>query len=51
MRIVCAGVPDPTALTAFDWLINEVEMMGGMKLMLTLTNGLPDYGGMQQYVR
>lgn len=47
----CVGVPDPTALAAFDWLVDEVEKMGGMQLMMTLTNGLSDYGGMQQYVR
>jgi len=45
------GVPDPTSLAAFDWLVDEVESMGGMQLMMTLTNGLSDYGGMQQYVR
>jgi hypothetical protein len=46
-----AGVPDPTALAAFDWLLDEVESLGGVKLMMTLTNCLADYGGMQQYVR
>ncbi|WIA09185.1 hypothetical protein OEZ85_008596 [Tetradesmus obliquus] len=45
------GVPDPAALAAFDWLMDEVEALGGIKLMLTLTNCLADYGGMQQYVR
>jgi endo-1,4-beta-mannosidase len=44
-------VPDPTALAAFDWLMDEVESLGGLKLMMTLTNCLADYGGMQQYVR
>lgn len=47
----CAGVLDPAALAAFDWLVDEVEKMGGMQLMMTLTNCLSDYGGMQQYVR
>jgi endo-1,4-beta-mannosidase len=46
-----SGVPDPAALAAFDWLLKEVEPIVGLKLMMTLTNGLPDYGGMQQYVR
>jgi endo-1,4-beta-mannosidase len=46
-----SGVPDPTALAAFDWLLDEVEALGGVKLMMTLTNCLADYGGMQQYVR
>lgn len=45
------GVPDPAALAAFDWLVDEVESMGGLQLMMTLTNCLADYGGMQQYVR
>jgi endo-1,4-beta-mannosidase len=31
--------------------MDEVESLGGIKLMLTLTNCLADYGGMQQYVR
>jgi len=45
------GRPDEAALKRFDWLLNKVEEIGGIKLMMTLTNCLPDYGGMQQYVR
>jgi endo-1,4-beta-mannosidase len=44
-------VADSEALKGFDWLLDEVEKMGGIKLMMTLTNGVNDYGGMQQYVR
>ena len=46
-----AGVANSEALKGFDWLVDEVEKMGGIKLMMTLTNCCNDYGGMQQYVR
>jgi hypothetical protein len=44
-------VPDPEALKGFDWLLDEVEKIGGLQLMMTLTNCLTNYGGMQEYVR
>jgi hypothetical protein len=48
---VHAGVADPDGLKGFDWLVDEVEAIGGLKLMMTLTNCVNDYGGLQQYVR
>jgi hypothetical protein len=51
MHTFCAGVANSEALKGFDWLLDEVEKMGGIKLMMTLTNCVNDYGGMQQYVR
>jgi len=31
--------------------LDQVKEVGGLQLMMTLTNHLPDYGGMVQYVR
>jgi hypothetical protein len=38
-------------MARFDWLMNQVREVGGLKLMMTLGNRLYNYGGMCQYVR
>lgn len=44
------GVLNMDMMKRFDWLMDQVRAEGGLKLMMTLGNRLPNYGGMCAYV-